>query len=275
LALLHEDVIAAVVDEITTAVLEALARGDAPTPESLRLLLRGYAITGREELCAAIEPALARALELAADSSSEGAPGWLVLFAEAAEMSDDARLLEAASDLASKARMNWGGVQPIDVSAASVDACLRALPLLGVDSARGSIDELERLVASSYEPGSGVGGTVDDEISIVNALLTAFAVTDRLPYAMLAEELLRHARGELLNSTVVPFSTACGAASALSRMAALHHVAEYRTAAVIAPDADYARDAACILERTAGHKQTFGLAAAAYALAAGELQSAF
>ena len=272
---MHEDVIAAVVDEITTAVLEALARGDAPTPESLRLLLRGYATTGRDEFRAAIEPGLAQALELAADSSSEAAPRWLVLFAEAADASDDPRLLEAASDLATKARMNWGGAQPIDASAASVDACLRALPLLGVDSARGSIDELERLVAASYEPGSGIGGTVDDEITVASALLTAFGVTDRLPYAMLAEELVRHARAELLNSSAVPFSTACGAASALSRMAALHQVTEYRSAAVIAPDADYARDAVCLLERAAHNQQTFGLAAAGYALAAGELQSAF
>jgi len=92
---------------------------------------------------------------------------------------------------------------------------------------------------------------------------------------MLAEELVRHARAELLNSSAVPFSTACGAASALSRMAALHQVTEYRSAAVIAPDADYARDAVRLLERAAHNQQTFGLAAAGYALAAGELQSAF
>jgi hypothetical protein len=55
----------------------------------------------------------------------------------------------------------------------------------------------------------------------------------------------------------------------------LHQVAEYRTAAVIAPDADYARDAAIMLERAAHDAHTLGLAAAAYALAAGELQSAF
>jgi len=272
---LREDAIAAAVDDITNAVLEALGRGDAPTPESLRLLLRGYATTGRDEFRDAIEPALARALELAADSSSTAAAGWLVLFAEAADASDDIRLAKAASDLASKARMNWGSDQPIDLNAAGVDAYLRALPVLGVDAAQAPIDELERLVSASYEPGRGIGGTTDEEISVASALLTAFAVTDRLPYAMLAEELLQHARVELLNSNAMSFSTACRAASALSRMAALHKVAEYRTAAVIAADADYAGDAARILERIAGDARVLGLAAASYALAAGELQSAF
>jgi hypothetical protein len=275
LPILTDALIASVVDDVTTAVLEALHRGDAPTPDALRLLLRVYAATGRDEFRDVIEPALARALELAADSSSTAAAGWLVLFAEAADASDDARLREAASDLASKARMNWGGAQPIDVSAASVDAYLRALPLLGIDAAQAPVDELERLVAASYEPGSGIGGTADQEIGVATALLTAFAITDRLPYAMLAEELLRHARIELLDSKDVPFSTACVAASALARMAALHQVEEYRTAAVIAPDADYARDAASMLERAAPDAHKFGLAAAAYALAAGELQSAF
>jgi hypothetical protein len=272
---LRENAIAAAVDDVTAAVLEALRRGDAPTPESLRLLLRGYVTTGRDEFRDVLEPTLAHALELAADSSSAAAAGWLMLFAEAADASDDARLREAASDLASKARMNWGGAQPVDVSAASVDAYLRALPVLGLDAARAPIDELERLVAGSYAPGTGIGGSVDKEITVASALLTAFAVTDRLPYAMLAEELLRHARVELLNSSTVPFSTVCSAASALSRMAALHRVTEYRTAAVIASDADYAGDAAEMLERVAGEAQALGPAAAAYALAAGELQSGF
>jgi hypothetical protein len=69
LPLLREDVIAAAVDEVTTAALDALQRGEAPTAEALRLLLRAYAATGRDDVREAIEPALAQALELAADSS--------------------------------------------------------------------------------------------------------------------------------------------------------------------------------------------------------------
>jgi hypothetical protein len=87
--------------------------------------------------------------------------------------------------------------------------------------------------------------------------------------------LLRHALSALVDSTALPFSTACAAASALARMAALHQLADYRTAAVIAPGADYAADAARLLERIGPDVHTHGIAAAAYALAAGELQSAF
>lgn len=267
--------IAAAVDEVMRVVLDALARAEAPTPDALRLLLRGYAATGRDDFRDAIEPALAQALALAADSSSAAAARWLMLVVEAADASDDARLPEAASDLASKARMNWGRGQPIGPSAQSVDAYLRALPLLGRESAQPPIDELERLVAVGYEPGSGLGAAVDDEVQVAGALLTAFTVTDRLPYAMLAEELLRHLRAELLTSSALPFATTCDAASALSRMAALHQHSEYRAAAVIAPDADYAADAAAMLERVAAEAHTHGLAGAAYGLAAGELQSAF
>ena len=273
--LLREDVIAAAVDEVTTAVLDALQHGDAPTAEALRLLLRAYAATGRDDVREAIEPALAQALELAADSSSAAAAGWLILFAEAAEASDDVRLREVASNLASKVRMNWQGGQSIGVSAEGVDAYLRALPLLGAASAPAPIDELERLVAVAYEPGSGLGGVVDQEIRVAGALLTAFAVTDRLPYAMLAEELLSHARPTLFDSSPLPFSTACTAAAVLSRMGALHQLQEYQKAAVIAPHADYTADAAGLLERIASDAHTHGIAAAPYGLAAGELQSAF
>ena len=267
--------IAAAVDEVTTAVLEALKRGDRPTADALRLMLRAYAATGRDDIRDAIEPALAHALEIAADSSSADAPGWLVLFAEAADASEDGRLREAAADLAKKVRMNWHGAQPIAVSAPSVGAYLRALPLLESGSAQAPIDELERVVAVAYEPGSGLAEGLEQEVCVAAALLTAFEVTDRLPYAMLAEELLRHARSALVDSNALQFSTACAAASALARMAALHQLDEYRTAAVIAPDADYAADAAGLLERIAPDVLTQGIAAAAYALAAGELQSAF
>ena len=270
---MREDIIATTVNEVTTAVLDALRRGDAPTPAALRLLLRAYAATGREDIRDILEPMLAQALEIAPDSSS--AAPWLVLLSEAADASDDARLRDAASNLATKVRMNWVVTQPIGVRAESVDAYLRALPLLARGSAQAPIDELELLVANAYAPGSGIDGSVEQEISVAAALLTAFTVTDRLPYAMLAEELLRHARAVVLDSAAVPFLTACDAAAALSRMAQLHHLSEYRTAAVTAPDADYAADAADMLERIAGEAHLHGLGAAAYALAAGELQSAF
>ena len=272
---MHTDVIAAAVDEVASAVLEALQRGDRPTADALRLLLRAYAATGRDDVRDAIEPALGHALQIAADSSSADAAGWLVLFAEAADASEDVRLREAAADLAAKVRMNWSGEQPIAVSAESVDAYLRALPLLDDASAQAAIDELERVVALAYEPGVGIAEGLEPELRVSAALLTAFALTDRLPYAMLAEELLLHARSSLLESTPFEFSTVCAAASALARMAALHQLAAYQTAAVVAPGVDYAADAVRLLERIAPEVRSHGIAAAPYGLAVGELQSVF
>ena len=266
---MREDVIGAAVDRVSHAVLEALARGDAPTPDALRMLLRGYAATGRDDFREALEINLARALEIAADSSSQSAAPWLILFAETADASDDERVRAAAANLASKARMVWGATRSLSLSAASVDACLRAKLEL-----RSAVDELERLIGLAYEPGEGFGASLEDEMAAAGALLTAFLVTGRLPYAMLAEELVQHARRAHLGRTDLPFAAACETASVLARMAALHHDDDYRAAAVISPAAKYQEDAATILERLAEDAPSHGLDAAAYALAAGELQSA-
>ena len=55
-------------------------------------------------------------------------------------------------------------------------------------------------------------------------------------------------------------------------MSALHQDEGYRAVAIIAPGADYAADAAGILERLAAGAADHGLAGAVYGLAAGELQ---
>jgi hypothetical protein len=261
----REEIIAAAVESVTRAVVDALARGELPTADALRLLLRAYAATGRDDVRGALEAGLADALEIAADSSSASAPRWLILFAEAADASDDDRLRGAVPDLASKTRMTWRATRSVGDAAVSVDACLRAN--LDVQAA---IDELERTVAAAYEPGEGIEGSMQDEVSMAGALLTAFGMTDRLPYAMLAEELIQHTRRIALEQADLPFETACDLATVFSRMAALHANDEYRTAAVLAPDAQYADDAALILERLAGEAVGRGLAGAAYGLAAGE-----
>jgi hypothetical protein len=265
---LRDEIIGTAVENVSRVVLDALARGDAPTPEALRLLLRGYASTGRDDFRDALETGLAGALEIAADSPPDASPGWLILFAEAAEASDDDRLREAASQIAAKVRRIWGATRAIGLTALSVDACLRANL-----EVQGAIDELERVVGAAYEPGEGINGTPDDEITVAGTLLTAFLVTGRLPYAMLAEELVQHARRPLLAATDLPFALGCHASAVLSRMAALHLDEGYRTAAIIAPGADYGADAAGLLERLAAGAPGHGLAGAAYGLAAGELQS--
>ena len=263
---MREETIGTAVENVSRVVLDALARGEAPTADALRLLLRGYAATGRDDLRDALESGLAHGLEIAADSTSESAPPWLVLCAEAAEASDDTRLRDAASQLASKAKLIWGATRSVGLAARSVDACLRAN--LEVASA---VDELERLVAAAYTPGEGIAGSPDDEMAVASMLLTAFFVTGRLPYAMLAEELVRHACGTFMAAASLPFALGCVTSGVLSRMAALHRDEDYRAAAVLAPGADYAADAAVILERLAPDAPGHGLAGAAYGLAAGEL----
>ena len=265
---MREEIIGAAVEKVSSDVLAALAYGETPTPDALRLLLRGYAATGRDDFREALETGLARGLEIAADSSSESAASWLILFAEAAEASDDERVKAAAADLASRARMVWGATRSLALSAASVEACLRA----GLEL-RGAVDELERLIGGAYEPGEGIGGSLEDEMAVAGSLLTAFLVTGRLPYAMLAEELVQHTRRAHLGRTDLSFDASCETAAVLARMAALHNDDDYRAAAVISPAARYQDEAAGILERLAADAPGRGLAGAAYALAAGELSS--
>jgi len=257
------------VENVSRAVIDALARGEPPTADALRLLLRGYAATGRADFRDALEPGLAIGLEIAADSASESSSSWLTLCAEAAEASDDARLREAAASLAARVRTCWGATRSVAVIAAGVDACLRAN--LEIQSA---VDELERIVAAEYQPGEGISGASENEIAVAGALLTAFFVTGRLPYAMLAEELAQHARRTFAIAADLPFALGCEMSAVFARLAALHRDDDYRTAAVIAPGADYAGDAADILVRLAPDVPAQGLAGAAYGLAAGELQSA-
>ena len=276
---MREEIIADAVEDVGRVVLEALAHGETPTADALRLLLRGYATTGRDDFRDALEPALALALEIASDSSSADRSGWLILFAEAADASEDSRLVDVATDLAKEARMSWDRKLPLVQLANSIDAYLRAIALLtreaGIsDQLQPAIDQLEH-IASHYEPGQGLSDALGDQMSVAAALLTAFQCTDRLPYSMLAEELVQQSRRALWDTKRPSFEVSCAAASVLCRLAALHQSEEYRAAAVIAPAADYAADAARILEDLAPAVAGRGLAGAAYGLAAGELQSLF
>ena len=282
------DVIKGAVEQVTVAVLEALARDEAPTSAALRFLLRAYAATGRDDVRDAIEPALARALELAPSAPLDQQPLWLFLFAEAAAMSGDDRLPSAAAVLVLHLRSTWGrDQQPLDVAATGVDACLRATRLVATaDLTQSAIDELERIVGAAYQPGHGVSEKLTDQIAVASALITAHQGTGRLPYSMLAEELVQAARRTMWDNErgaffdratgdggESRFALNCDAATVLSRLAALHRSDEYREAAVIAPGADYEDDAARILEALAADAPGHGLAGAVYGLAAAELQS--
>jgi hypothetical protein len=105
-----------------------------------------------------------------------------------------------------------------------------------------------------------------------SALLTAFERTGRLPYSMLAEELIQAERRGPWDDGDLPIH--CGAVRVLCRLAALHADDQYRGAAVIASGADYRGDASRILEsqsaRALDHARSSPDESAAYGLALGE-----
>ena len=143
-------------------------------------------------------------------------------------------------------------------------------------------------MAAAYRPGRGLAravndpggarGALADHVRTSSALLTAYDVSGRLPYPMLAEELMRFARETLWDEHAGayhdsadgprrPFAINCEAARVLCRLAALHGRSDYRAAAVIRSDADYAGDAARILRAQRGTFREHGVRSAPYGLA--------
>jgi uncharacterized protein YyaL (SSP411 family) len=138
-----------------------------------------------------------------------------------------------------------------------------------------AVDELERIIAGAYQPGHGVAhtiggavrerGSASDHIYAASALLTAFELTGRLPYSMLAEELTQSFRSNLAEDAEV--ETIAEAVRVCRRLAALHENAEYRAAAVIAETADYRADAERLLAAIANRRGFDAEAVALYGLA--------
>jgi uncharacterized protein YyaL (SSP411 family) len=144
------------------------------------------------------------------------------------------------------------------------------------------------VVAAAYRPGEGLvvehghetadGGPLADYVFLASALLTAYEISGRLPYPMLAEELIQTARRRYWNDAAGCFEPAqatppdvfrlnCEASRVLCRLAALHHQPDYRAGAVIRADAAYAADAARILDAHAGAAAGLGVGGAVYGLA--------
>ena len=285
---------AGTIDWITDVVVAAIQRGDTIAAEALRFLLRRYCATDRADLRDTLEPGLANGLrcQAAAETTDERA-AWLTLFSEAAAISDDDRLLAAGVDLIGALRREWGRTSDVGMGAASVDACLLAgSHMLDPQSiVPDAIDELERIVAAAYRPGSGlarsvndpdgVRGALADHVRTSSALLTAYDFSGRLPYPMLAEELMQFARQTLWDdrgggfeqqpgADAKPFALNCEAARVLCRLAVLHDTPEYSRAAVVAPGADYRQDAARTLTSLEPLYREHGAKAAIYGLALGE-----
>lgn len=232
--------------DATAARLLAVAvdARDTVDPNTLAFLLRHYADTGRDAVRDALGEALAPSFTRAdaATTVAERA-AWLILFAEVRAISDDDRLTPIASRLAASLRRDWNASADIVTAMTSVDACLRAAAILDAHAlVPAAIDELERVVGRAYEPGEGLGG-FEDHVCAASTLLTAFDLSGRVPYSMLAEELMQIARRQSGDAIY----WRCGAARVLCRLAALHRDDGYRAAAVIAQTADYKADAERLL----------------------------
>lgn len=188
------------------------------SPDAVSFLLRTYLAGDNDAAREAVEAGLTHALDMI-ETESEPCRrlAWLHLLAGAAAAVDDSRPGDAVS---------------------------RVLPA--------AIDALEALVRRSYEPGDGLlGASCEAQFACAIALLDGFDLTGRLPYAMLAEELLQTARRRWWRVADgrfdADFATNCAAARLLCRLAALHADSSYVAAAVVAPDRAYAHEAGRIL----------------------------
>jgi uncharacterized protein YyaL (SSP411 family) len=242
-----QDLRIAELDTITSRVLAALDGGATVDARSLTFLLRQYVGADRPELQDPLGSALATALDqAAAERTVMGRAAWLTLFTDVVAVADDPRMVEAAAMLVGALRAAWPETRQVDEASASIEACLRAAEIVDPqDLVPAAIDHMEHVIGGSYQPGEGVRGVAADQVRAASALLTAFEITGRLPYSMLAEELMQIARRQPWPEHDLVGH--CDAARVLCRLAALHEDDAYRGAAVLAADADYRADAARIL----------------------------
>ena len=263
---------------MTAAVLERAARGDALSPAALTFLVRRYRATGQPDVFDVLGNALGVALERhQEDRATAERAEWLRAFTEALTVSDDLRLADAARSVIALLAGEWRAPSEVEgpapsttrvaQAAAAVDACLFASHLVDPkDLVPRAIDELERVVVAAYRPGEDIGD-LSDSVRAASALLTAFEITGRLPYSMLAEELMQTVRAP------EDFAMCCEAARVLCRLARLHDDAEYRGAAVIKPGANYRADAERILARASMWLDDPAVDPARYGLALDEWSS--
>jgi hypothetical protein len=227
-------------DAIVETVAATAMSGD-PDPFVLRLLLTRYRATGDERLFDVLGAALARGIDRCAIERDAGErSAWLVTLAAATAISDDEMLAAAIRTLLESLSQM--------ATPSSIDASLSGAAAISDNERLPSIvDNLERTVARAYEPGDGVlldasdRFAAVDQVEAASALLTAYDITRRLPYSMLAEELMQTVRAHGAGPPNV--REASQAAEVLCRLAALHRDESYRAAAVVAPDADYRADA--------------------------------
>lgn len=290
----------AAIDWITDRILQGLARGEAVGAAGLRVILHGFAATGRDDLRDALGPALGGSLIIASDDDGDHveavAPDRLLLLAEAVEVSDDDGLRDDVVRLAEECRETWPSRGTVARAVAEVEACLTAGAVLSAAPlVAAAIDELERVIGYVYEPGEGVSrsistrsrtpGDLRDHVAVASALLRAHAITDCLPYAMLAEELMTWtarrwwddrlgafaADGDACERSAVShlsgFTTNCAAARVLCQLAGLHADNDYRSMAAVGQHIDYGDRAQRTLAGLDEVYRQFGIDSAPYGLA--------
>ena len=264
-------------EEVASRAVSAIAGEEAVDAAVGTFLLRYYLRVDAAELRDPLGVALAQALTLAGDDPTiVGRAAWLSLLVDAIAVAADDRLRPAVQELVAALRETWPAHTRIDEVAASVEACLRAVDIVDADGlVQDAIDHLERVIGGSYRPGDGlvrdrdgarVRCSLADHVRGASALLTAFELTGRLPYSMLAEELIAIAgRPPSPDAGLVIH---CEAARVLCRLASLHDDPDYRGAAVIATGADYRAEASRILAvQSPRARADTPSAAAAYGLA--------
>ena len=273
--------------------LDRLAQGEQVPIPAVIVVLRLYARTGRRDLFDGLSGLLADAL-FAGVSPSTSPAQQLVLITEAAAVSSDERLRERALNLGHALQAGWSSLAGAGELLRSVDACLASAAVVsdrddGRRLVATAVHELERVVGAAYEPGEGLvdattgePASLPDHLRAASALLTAYGVAGRVPYSMLADELIRFSRRTWWDAAAgrfrppAPasetdlFDTNCEAVRVLCRLASLHHDDDYRRSAVTVPDIDYQADAGRILAYFEQESCARGLAAASYALALDE-----
>ena len=267
-------------EEVAVSAAAAAAREPVDAAVAT-FLLRHYLDTDAPALREPLGLALAQALSLASgEDTAIGRAAWLTLLVEATAVADDDRILPAVEQLVAASQAAWPTLTRIDELSASVEGGLRATTIVDPGLlVQDAIDHLERAIGGSYRPGEGlvndragvrVRCSVGDHVRGASALLTAFELTGRLPYSMLAEELAAAISAHASDDGGLPIR--CETARVLCRLALLHDDPGYRGAAVIATGADYRERAARILAAQSERARTGTDAdAAVYGLALREL----
>jgi hypothetical protein len=267
-------------DWLIDHIVGEIAEGERVSAAALQLLLRCLSAADRIDLSQPLGAALALELHHQDNHGHDVDPeGWLVLFSEASAASDDERLPRAAARLLPGVQAAWTD-PAVDVAMRAIDASLLSVNIAEARNlAAAAIDTLERIVSGAYRPGEGIAhltgtptfsrGGLADHVRSASALMTAYMLADRLPYAMLADELMQSVL-RTPQRAEVPFALECDAARVFCRLAALHRDREYQRTAVLPVGGDYAESARRTLEPLVPSVRLLGVRAAPFGLALAE-----